>query len=96
MHRNLWTADTERLFGLFLNMETANALFTFMVTYTDSMNMKMILDVLVLDTYMYMCVCIYIYIYVCVCVCVCVCVLKAGNLCEFVYSTALCINFIVT
>jgi len=32
-------------------MVTANLLFTFMVTYTDNMNMKMIFDVLILDTY---------------------------------------------
>lgn len=32
-------------------METANLLFTFVVTYTDSMNIKMILDILILDTY---------------------------------------------
>jgi len=57
-------------------MVTGNPLFTFMVTYTDSMNVKMILDVLILDTY--------------------ISVLTAGNLCEFIHSTALCINLTVT
>jgi hypothetical protein len=57
-------------------MVTANPLFTFVVTYTDSMNMKMILDVLILDRY--------------------ISVLTAGNLCEFIHSTALCINLTVT
>jgi hypothetical protein len=57
-------------------MVTANPLFTCMVTYTDSMNMKMILDVLILGTY--------------------ITVLTAGNFCEFIHSTVLCVNLIVT
>lgn len=69
-------ADTEHLFSLFVNMVTADLLFTFMVTYTDRMNMKIILDMLILDT--------------------CISVLAAGNLCEFIHSTALCINLTVT
>jgi hypothetical protein len=73
---SLWTADIEHLFSLFVNMVTANPLFTFMITYTDSMNMTTILDVLIVGTYMT--------------------VLTAGNLCEFIHSTALCVNRTVT
>jgi len=47
---SLWTADVEHLFSLFLNMVTADPLFTFMVSYADNMNMKMILHVLILNT----------------------------------------------